>query len=334
MYIMTSRPRTRVSVQAPFGGVTDWYPEPGYKEPDSFDGHDSCLTHEAIPFGQPYHTHLNKAASLQIHYQSHASVHLVRLYVLESGTISSTFYPPTTSESSPDSSSKRSLDLSLPSTGPSRKRCRSPITLVPSSTHVSRSIAPDLADLPPRKRFRDSYSSEVNGEEHKEISIVDAETVADLGISEGVGAHTEDGIDLRVFEVDTSDIREDEEEFEAEAKEALAAYEATRAANALEAESQSQNGSDDDNGNGGNRNGGNGNSENGNPNENERSARPVAREYTYQDFMKCQPLNFKGMEGVVGLIRWFEKMETVFHISNYPEKYQVKYATCTLLIPT
>ncbi|GJZ57682.1 reverse transcriptase domain-containing protein [Tanacetum coccineum] len=38
-----------------------------------------------------------------------------------------------------------------------------------------------------------------------------------------------------------------------------------------------------------------------------------------------------GMEGVVGLIRWFEKMETVFHISNCPEKSQVKYATCTLL---
>ncbi|GJV38370.1 reverse transcriptase domain-containing protein [Tanacetum coccineum] len=47
--------------------------------------------------------------------------------------------------------------------------------------------------------------------------------------------------------------------------------------------------------------------------------------------MKCQPLNFKGTEGVVGLIRWFKKMETVFHISNCPEKYQVKYATCTLL---
>ncbi|GKB55335.1 hypothetical protein Tco_0906088, partial [Tanacetum coccineum] len=31
------------------------------------------------------------------------------------------------------------------------------------------------------------------------------------------------------------------------------------------------------------------------------------------------------------LIRWFEKMETVFHISNCPEKSQVKYATCTLL---
>ncbi|GKG53197.1 hypothetical protein Tco_0552465, partial [Tanacetum coccineum] len=32
-----------------------------------------------------------------------------------------------------------------------------------------------------------------------------------------------------------------------------------------------------------------------------------------------------------GLTRWFEKMETVFHISNCLEKYQVKYASCTLL---
>ncbi|GKA69279.1 putative reverse transcriptase domain-containing protein [Tanacetum coccineum] len=36
--------------------------------------------------------------------------------------------------------------------------------------------------------------------------------------------------------------------------------------------------------------------------------------------MKCQPLNFKGTKGVVGLIRWFEKMEIVFHISNCQEK--------------
>ncbi|GJQ95540.1 putative reverse transcriptase domain-containing protein [Tanacetum coccineum] len=50
----------------------------------------------------------------------------------------------------------------------------------------------------------------------------------------------------------------------------------------------------------------------------------VAREYTYQDFLKCQPLSFNGTEGVVGLTRWFEKMEMVFHISNCPEKYQVK----------
>ncbi|GKA69495.1 putative reverse transcriptase domain-containing protein [Tanacetum coccineum] len=107
-------------------------------------------------------------------------------------------------------------------------------------------------------------------------------------------------------------------------EEALAAYEVTRAANALEAENQSQNGSDGDNGNGGDRNGENGNGKNENPNENNRDTRPVARECTHQDFMKCQPLNFKGTEGVVGLTRWFEKMETMFHISSCPEKYQVK----------
>ncbi|GKF62401.1 reverse transcriptase domain-containing protein, partial [Tanacetum coccineum] len=111
-------------------------------------------------------------------------------------------------------------------------------------------------------------------------------------------------------------------------EESLAVHEATRATNALEAENQSQNGSDDNNGNGGNGDGENGN---GNLNENSRGDRPVARECTYQDFIKCQPLNFKGTEGVVGLIRWFEKMEIVFRFSNCPEKYQVKYATCTLL---
>ncbi|GKA78346.1 putative reverse transcriptase domain-containing protein [Tanacetum coccineum] len=86
------------------------------------------------------------------------------------------------------------------------------------------------------------------------------------------------------------------------------------------------------NGNGGNRNGGNRNG-NGNRGKYGYNFRGFmsAIECTYQDFQKCQPLNFNGTEGVVGLTRWFEKMETVFHISNCPEKYQVKYATCTLL---
>ncbi|GKC06278.1 reverse transcriptase domain-containing protein [Tanacetum coccineum] len=35
----------------------------------------------------------------------------------------------------------------------------------------------------------------------------------------------------------------------------------------------------------------------------------VAQECTYQDFMKCQPLFFKGTEGVVELMQWFERME-------------------------
>nr|GEV03321.1 putative reverse transcriptase domain-containing protein [Tanacetum cinerariifolium] len=102
----------------------------------------------------------------------------------------STLYPPMTSESSLNSSSKRSLDSSSHSSGPSRKRCRSPTTLVPSSTPVLGSIAPALADLPPRKRFRDSYSTDASKKEH---------------IETGMGV-----------KVATSDIREDEEEFEAE----------------------------------------------------------------------------------------------------------------------
>ncbi|GJW90854.1 hypothetical protein Tco_0168407 [Tanacetum coccineum] len=88
------------------------------------------------------------------------------------------------------------------------------------------------------------------------------------------------------------------------------------------------NGRGNDNRNGNGNGGGNGYE---NHNMNFRGFMPVARECTYQDFLKCQPLNFKGAEGVVGLTRWFEKMETVFHISNCPQKYQVKYATCTLL---
>ncbi|GKD03407.1 hypothetical protein Tco_1178381 [Tanacetum coccineum] len=94
-------------------------------------------------------------------------------------------------------------------------------------------------------------------------------------------------------------------------EEALAIYEATRVVNALEAESKSQNGSDGDNGNVGNGNSGDGNGGdrnggNGNPNENNRGARLVAREGTYQDFMKYQTLNFKGMKGVIRLIRFQE----------------------------
>nr|GEW14172.1 reverse transcriptase domain-containing protein [Tanacetum cinerariifolium] len=61
--------------------------------------------------------------------------------------------------------------------------------------------------------------------------------------------------------------------------------------------------------------------------------RPVqpAHVCSYTDFMKCQPLNFKGTEGVVGLSQWLEKMESVFHISGCALDNQVKFATCTLL---
>ncbi|GJV73956.1 putative reverse transcriptase domain-containing protein [Tanacetum coccineum] len=57
----------------------------------------------------------------------------------------------------------------------------------------------------------------------------------------------------------------------------------------------------------------------------------ATRECTYPDFMKCQPLNFKGTEGVVKLTQWIEKMETVFRISNCSVENQIKFSTCTLL---
>nr|GEW00937.1 hypothetical protein [Tanacetum cinerariifolium] len=56
----------------------------------------------------------------------------------------------------------------------------------------------------------------------------------------------------------------------------------------------------------------------------------VTRECTYNDFLKCQSLNFKGTEGVVGLTQWFKRIEFVFYISNCAVKNQVKFATCTL----
>ncbi|GJU04119.1 hypothetical protein Tco_1114457 [Tanacetum coccineum] len=62
-----------------------------------------------------------------------------------------------------------------------------------------------------------------------------------------------------------------------------------------------------------------------------RGSERVTRECTYQDFMKCKPLYFKGTEGVVELTQWFERMETVFRISNCSAENQIKFSTCTLL---
>ncbi|GJW33525.1 putative reverse transcriptase domain-containing protein [Tanacetum coccineum] len=53
----------------------------------------------------------------------------------------------------------------------------------------------------------------------------------------------------------------------------------------------------------------------------------VVRECTYQDFMKCKPLYFKGTKGVVELTQWFERMETVFRISNCSVENQIKFST-------
>ncbi|GJS64660.1 putative reverse transcriptase domain-containing protein [Tanacetum coccineum] len=50
---------------------------------------------------------------------------------------------------------------------------------------------------------------------------------------------------------------------------------------------------------------------------------------SYKTFMNCKPHSFKGTEGVVGLKRWFEKMEQVFEICKCAEDDKVKFAMCT-----
>nr|GEY18077.1 reverse transcriptase domain-containing protein [Tanacetum cinerariifolium] len=57
---------------------------------------------------------------------------------------------------------------------------------------------------------------------------------------------------------------------------------------------------------------------------------PVARKYSYKEFMSFHPINFKGTEGAVGLIHWFERTELVFSRSNCTEDCKVKFATGTL----
>ncbi|GJW52289.1 hypothetical protein Tco_0883960 [Tanacetum coccineum] len=51
---------------------------------------------------------------------------------------------------------------------------------------------------------------------------------------------------------------------------------------------------------------------------------------TYKEFMSCQPFYFNGTEGAVGLIRWFERTESVFSCSNCTEDCKMKFATGTL----
>ncbi|GJS99186.1 hypothetical protein Tco_0820356 [Tanacetum coccineum] len=71
------------------------------------------------------------------------------------------------------------------------------------------------------------------------------------------------------------------------------------------------------------------NADNTNRNTEEREA-PVARKCSYKEFMGCQPINFKGSEGAVRLIRWFVRTESMFSRSNYTEDCKVKFATGTL----
>ncbi|KAJ9561552.1 hypothetical protein OSB04_006712 [Centaurea solstitialis] len=54
------------------------------------------------------------------------------------------------------------------------------------------------------------------------------------------------------------------------------------------------------------------------------------RECTYKSFRSCNPKEFHGTEGAVGLLTWIECMESVLHINKCTEGNKVEYAACLL----
>ncbi|KAI3715141.1 hypothetical protein L6452_22111 [Arctium lappa] len=54
------------------------------------------------------------------------------------------------------------------------------------------------------------------------------------------------------------------------------------------------------------------------------------RECTYKAFRTCNPKEFHGTEGAVGLLTWIEGMESVLHISKCTEANKVEFAACLL----
>nr|GEV07170.1 reverse transcriptase domain-containing protein [Tanacetum cinerariifolium] len=57
---------------------------------------------------------------------------------------------------------------------------------------------------------------------------------------------------------------------------------------------------------------------------------PIAKRGNYKEFITCQPFYFNSTEGAIGLIRWFERTESVFLHSKCVEEDRVTFATGTL----
>nr|GEX46192.1 reverse transcriptase domain-containing protein [Tanacetum cinerariifolium] len=60
------------------------------------------------------------------------------------------------------------------------------------------------------------------------------------------------------------------------------------------------------------------------------SGTPIAKAGNYKEFISCQPFYFNGTEGAVGLIRWFERIESIFCRSRCAEENKVTFDMGTL----
>nr|GEX46014.1 reverse transcriptase domain-containing protein [Tanacetum cinerariifolium] len=163
--------------------------------------HDAMLARQDIPIGQLYRTHPGGPCRALTARKSVRPLPSHRL-ALRSASFS-TMYPPTTSESSAgDSSSESSFE-------PSRKRCRSSATTMPSSIPALGALVPFCADLlPPLKRFRDSILPKdnvyedidadvlANIEAHVTAIEVAADMDVDARVDAGIGMEVDVGVDV------------------------------------------------------------------------------------------------------------------------------------------
>ncbi|GJZ18443.1 hypothetical protein Tco_0554566 [Tanacetum coccineum] len=182
---------------------------------------------EAIPFGRPYRTHLNGPRKLLTARKRVGPLPARRLASRHASPRSSDHHSSSSSSSS-DSSPVHSsgldasdliMDLRLEMYHPDF------VTLRGEHHDVVRhfivgvllhyllfigSLAPTRADLlPPRKRFRDLYSSEASIEEDTKIDPIETEVDMKLGIG--------DGDDVRDHvKIDPRDVKDDTEEYEAD----------------------------------------------------------------------------------------------------------------------
>nr|GEZ40200.1 hypothetical protein [Tanacetum cinerariifolium] len=155
-----------------------------------------------IPVGRLYHTHpggpcraltARKSVRPLLSDRFGSTSRYSEAYHRWRSALLSTMYPLTTSQSSAGDSSSES------SAGPSRKRCRSPTTIVTSPIPASGALVPTRVDLlPPHKRFRVSISLEDSIEEESDADVLAAIEAYITAEEAASGIYVEVGLDAGI----------------------------------------------------------------------------------------------------------------------------------------
>nr|GEZ63447.1 reverse transcriptase domain-containing protein [Tanacetum cinerariifolium] len=283
---------------------------------------------QPIPHGRPYRYHPNGPVHMMTARKKVRPLPVHPLSVRHSVNYSSS-----DSSSRHSSSDHSSPDLSSTSAGPSRKRRRSPMTYVPALPLVSGALSPLRADLiPPPKKVRDiSYLAdiEVDPRETSDERVTHPAMPKDIPepTQEGAAKVTYEtlGIWFRGFMIthrlSQSIVKELVARRVAEEMEAREAARNLETLNENEEEQEGENGGNENGGNRGNGNGGNG--ENRNHGMNYEGFMPMARECTFQDFLKYKPHTFSGTEGVNSALTWWNSYKRTIGVDA---AYAMKWA--------